>query len=185
LTLDDEVLATNAGGQRWAYDDAQFDLIVGNQMWHMTADSAAWVSEAFRVLKREGLLAIITRLVPGSRRRGKKAQRLREAGAYINAWCRLRDRRHAQYLSQEQWEDLLMEQGFKIENWEVDEKRIDFDSWTADPTRSVKDYLRLKAMLIQAPEKAREFLTPEFAGDRIRFRLPEASILAKSKANEG
>jgi len=52
-------------------------------------------------------------------------------------------------------------------------------------SRERNDRLRLKAMLIQAPEKAREFLTPQFSGDRIRFHLPEITILATLQANKG
>jgi len=38
-------------------------------------------------------------------------------------------------------------------------------------------------MLIQAPENVLEFLTPQFAGDRIQFRFAEITILAKLAAN--
>jgi hypothetical protein len=55
----------------------------------------------------------------------------------------------------------------------------DFDSWAGYYSPSPNNRLRLKAMLVQAPEKVRCFLTPLESGDRIAFRMTEVFILAK------
>ena len=38
-------------------------------------------------------------------------------------------------------------------------------------------------MLLQAPEKIMDILTLQFSGDRIQFRLPEITILARLVSN--
>ena len=76
-----------------------------------------------------------------------------------------------------------MGSGFDIQRLETVDKLFDFAQWADEAALSSKDRMRLKVMLVQAPEKAREFLTARFSGDRIQFRLPEITILAKSKAN--
>ena len=166
-----------------SYGDNQFDVLFGPHVIHTISDLRPWLLEAGRVLKPQGFIALTSHLVPGTRLRGKKARREREAGKYINAWWKLRDRQHDQFYSQHEWEDLLLGSGYKIVHLHTTPVTIDFASWVDDRSLSEKDWLRLKSMLSQAPEKVREFLTPQFAGDRINFCLPEINILASSKSN--
>ena len=128
-------------------------------------------------------MAVETYLVPGTRLRGKKARKLREVDRYLNAFYQLRNPKHQRYYSQNGWKDLLMGSGFDIQRLETADKLFDFESWADEAALAGKDLLRLKVMLVQAPEKVREFLTVQFSGDKIHFRLPEITILAKSKAN--
>lgn len=150
---------------------------------HLVEQVTPWLQQLGRILKADGLLLLRSHLVPGSRLRGKKARLQREAGDYINAFCRLRSAGHRRYLSRDQWEDFLDTAGFYVQQVETAEAAFDFSAWTAKCSPRREDLLRLRAMLIQAPEKAYEFLTPRFSGDRIVFRLPEITILAISKAN--
>jgi hypothetical protein len=146
-------------------------------------NTRAWLSEAARIICPQGLMVITSYLVPGTRLRGKKARKLRESAEYLNAFCQLRSPTHQGYYSQNSWEDLLLGVGFDLRHLETSDKLFDFARWADETALTSKDRLRLKVMLVQAPEKAREFLTLQFSGDRIQFRLPEISILAKSKAN--
>ena len=165
------------------YEANSFDLLLCHQFTHRMINTEAWLLQTARVLKSRGLIAISTYLVPGTRLRGKKARQLRLAAEYVNAFCQLRDPTHRQYYSQSGWEDLLLKAGFEIQQVQTAERQFDFSLWAGEAALSPKDRLRLKAMLVQAPEKAHEFLTPQFSGDRIRFRLPEITILATSKGN--
>ena len=128
-------------------------------------------------------MILTTYLVPGTRLRGKKARKLCQAADYLNAFAQLRSPKHQRYYSQLDWEDLLAKAGFDIQRCETADKYFAFSQWAWEAQLSGMDRLRLKAMIIQAPEKAREFLTPQFSGDRIQFRLPEITILATSNAN--
>lgn len=165
------------------YADDSFDLLVCHHTAHTLHDANAWLLEAGRILRPQGMMAVKTYLVPGTRLRGKKARKLREADHYLNAFCQLHDPKHQRYYSQNGWEDLLMGSGFDIQRLETADKLIDFAQWADEAALAGKDRLRLKVMLVQAPEKACEFLTTRFSGDRIQFRLPEFTILAKSKAS--
>ena len=165
------------------YADDSFDLLVCHHTAHTLHDADAWLLEAVRILRPQGLLAVETCLVPGTRLRGKKARKLREADHYLNAFYQLHDPKHQSYYSQNVWEDLLMESGFDIQRLETADKSFDFAQWADEAALADTDRLRLKVMLVQAPEKAREFLTTLFSGDRIQFRLPEITILAISEAN--
>lgn len=165
------------------YTNDSFDLLVCQHMAHTFNDLDGWLREADRILRPEGLAAVETLLVPGTRLRGKKARRLREAAEYLNAFFQLHSQKPYSYASKNNWEDLLVAAGFEIQKLETAERIVDFSVWTDEVSLSWEDRLRLKVMLVQAPEKASEFLTPKFSGDRILFRHPEITILANSKAN--
>jgi SAM-dependent methyltransferase len=169
----------------FSFAESQFDLVLYHQCVNTLSDPNKYLQDTGRILKPQGLLAVTTYLVPGTRLRGKKARRLLEAGEYINAWCQLRDSQHRRFYSQNGWEDLLLANSFEIVNQETASNRFDFDWWVDRTSPNEYDRLRLKAMVIQAPEKAREFLTPQFSGDRIRFHLPEITILATLQVNKG
>ena len=160
-----------------------FDLLICHHMAHTLHDTEAWLQNAGHILRPQGLLSMATYLVPVTCLRGKKGRKLREAGDYLNALIQLYNPQHHSYYSQNVWEDLLIGAGFDIQRLETANKLFDFAQWTDEAFLASKDRLRLKVMLVQAPEKAREFLTLQFSGDRIQFRLPEITILAKSKAN--
>ncbi len=165
------------------YADDSFDLLVCHHVSDILQNTGAWLSEAARIICPQGLMAVASYLVPGTRLRGKKARKLRESAEYLNAFFRLRSPNHQGYYSQNSWEDLLLGAGFDIRHLKTTDKLFDFAQWADEAALASKDRLRLKVMLVQAPEKAREFLTLQFSGDRIQFRLPEISILVKSKAN--
>ena len=121
--------------------------------------------------------------MPGSRLRGKKGRRLREAGIYINAFEKLRDPSHHHCLSLDEWFETLQEAGFTLLHQETAVKRLDFDSWAARMQVSAANRLRLRAMLIQAPETVADFFAPQFLGDRVSFQLLEAIIIGKLERN--
>ncbi len=183
LSYEDNIEPSDHDVNHLPYADDHFDLIIVYHLSHLL-EIATWLREAGRILKADGNLALTTYLIPGSRLRGKKARLLRAAGCYINSWAGLCDPQHRHYYSQSSLEDLLFTNSFAIESVQTDEGLHDFEGWIAECSPSPEDRLRLKAMLIQAPKKAHEFLTPQFSGDKIRFRLPEISILATSKANK-
>jgi SAM-dependent methyltransferase len=165
------------------YDNDSFDLLICHHMIQTLHDTEVWLRQVTHILRPQGLMAMTTHLVPGTRLRGKKARKLRQAGDYLNAFNQLRNPQHQNYYSQNGLEDLLIGAGFDIQRLETADKLFYFAKWIDEAALSSIDRLRLKVMLVQAPEKVREFLTLQFSGDRIQFRLPEITILAKSKAN--
>lgn len=162
----------------------RFDLVTCRIAAHHFGDNGRFLSECARVLKPGGLLALVDNVVPGSRRRGKPAERQRQAGAYVNAFEKLRDPSHARCLSLDEWLDLFVSAGFSDIQHESHRKKMDFDAWTDRLHVTPADRIRLKAMLLQAPTAVADFLTPHTTGDRIEFYLTEAIIIGRLKIQD-
>lgn len=155
---------------------AVFDLVTCRIAPHHFADIGRFLAEAARVLLPGGVLAVVDNIVPGSRLRGKRADRQREAGAYVNAFEKLRDPSHVRCLSEEEWLDALAAAGLVVVARETLDKRLTFETWAARHTPVMQT--RLRAMLLQAPEAARAFLDPRPEG-LTTFRLREGLFIAR------
>lgn len=160
------------------HESGQFDLAICDHASTALAIEPETLSEIKRVVKTAGHLLISDYVVPGSRLRGKKARQSREAGEYVNTWMRLRNPRHKNYLAQDAWERRLKEARWDIQQTATRADLQAFDSWSDGYALTDQDRTRLRAMLIQAPEKVERFLTPLGSGDRIAFRLTELTMLA-------
>ena len=160
------------------FDSDQFDLVVCAFVSSSSKVGSETLQEIGRILKPDGELLIMDYLVPGSRLHGKKADRLRDAGEYINSWMRLRNPRHRCFLDQDSWERLLRNGQWDIKKMATQDVTMEFGAWASFYAPDDLNRLRLRAMLIQAPEKAHAFLTPLMSGDRIAFRMSEIFILA-------
>ena len=159
-------------------DSHRFDLLISPFLSARMAITREILQAFTRLLRSDGHLLIMDNMIPGSRLRGKKARQLRTAGEYINSWMKLRNPQHKHYLSEDAWIDLLTDTQFSIRGTAIREKTEDFDTWAECYSPGRDGRIRLQAMLVQAPEKALGFLTPERSGDRIAFRLTELFILA-------
>jgi ubiquinone/menaquinone biosynthesis C-methylase UbiE len=168
-----------ADAESLPYEDGRFDLVTCRIAPHHFSDVATFVHESARVLRPGGLLAVVDNVVPGSRLRGKKAERLREAGEYINAFEKLRDPSHGRCLSQEEWMNLFLEAELRLEHQETLWKQIPFDKWAARHPADMRT--RLKVMALRAPALAAEFLAPQLEGDALTFRLQEGLFIASKQ----
>ena len=158
------------------FADGAFDLVTCRIAPHHFADIGRFLREAARALRPGGLLAVVDNVVPGSRLRGKRADRERQAGDYVNAFEKLRDPSHVRCLSFEAWVDALVAAGLVVSAAETLDKRLTFETWAARHTPEMQT--RLRAMLLQAPEAARAFLDPRVEGVTT-FRLREGVFVAR------
>lgn len=168
-----------ADAESLPYDAATFDLVTCRIAPHHFPNIQQFISEAARVLKPGGLLAVVDNIVPGTHLRGKKARVLNEAGAYINAFEKLRDPSHGRCWSVSEWVHALGKAGFSIEHQELLSKEMEFHGWATRMQATPEDIIRLKAMLKQAPTAVADYLTPQFTSDRITFRLTELLVVGK------
>jgi SAM-dependent methyltransferase len=159
------------------FTNASFDLVVCRVAAHHFGEIGRFMSESARVLKPGGQLALLDNIVPGSRRRGKKAELERRAGAYVNAFEKLRDPSHVRCLSLDEWVDAFITAGFTVGHHETSLMPLDFADWTARMQVSAVNRQRLRALLLQAPEPVLTFLTPAVSGDKIEFHLHKAIII--------
>ena len=158
------------------FGDGAFDLVTCRIAPHHFADIGRFLAEAARALPPGGRLAVVDNVVPGSRLRGKRADRERQAGVYVNVFEMLRDPSHVRCLSVEAWQDALVAAGLVVEAAETLDKRLTFETWAA--RHDADTQTRLRAMLLQAPEAARAFLDPRVEGVTT-FRLREGLFVAR------
>ena len=173
-----------APAERLPFARSSFDLVVCRLAAHHFEENGRFLNETARVLKPGGQLALLDNIVPGSRRRGKKADRQRQAGAYINAFERLRDPSHVRCLSLDEWIDAFIAAGFTISHQKSSPMPLDFTDWTARMKVSTPNRQRLRAMLLQAPEPVLTFLTPTVSGDKIELQLHKAIIIGNLANNQ-
>ncbi len=125
------------------------------------------------------IISIRDWLVPGSHLRGKKAEQQRETGKYINTILSMAGQGYGRGRSLSQYQDILRQHGFTTEQYGIKVEQIHFQNWVSGADLSHKDGFRLKALILQAPAPACEYLTPQIAGDRITFRLQEILIIGR------
>ena len=159
------------------FADASFDLVTCRIAPHHFEDVAGFVREAARALRAGGKLAVADNIVPGSRLRGKKGKREKDAGSYVNAIEKLRDRSHNRCLSLDEWLALFQQAGLSSIQYETLSKRMDFDDWAARMGVAGADLTRLRVLFAQAPPAAAEFLQPRFTGNRLDFLLWEVVVV--------
>lgn len=157
----------------------QFDLVTCRIAPHHFPHVDRFIAESARVVKPGGLFAVVDNIAPGTPLRGKKARALNAAGDYYNAFEKLRDPSHGRALPLHEWETGFTHAGFTLLTIETADKWMAFDPWARRLGITEDNYTRLKAMLLQAPEKVNEFLTPKITGARIDFRLTEAILIGK------
>ncbi len=175
------VVLETADAESLPYDDGQFDLVTCRIAAHHFPNIGRFMAESARVLRPGGILAVVDNIVPGSRLRGKKANLQRQAGDYVNAFEKLRDPSHGRCLSLDEWAEVFKTADFTLLHQEVAPKTIEFQDWAMRMQVSAEDLVRLRAMLVQAPTPVLQFLTPQFAADRITFHLAEAIVIGQKK----
>jgi len=128
-----------------------FDLVTCRIAPHHFPSIQQFANEAARVTRPGGLVAVIDQIMPKNRK----------AARYVNAFERLRDPGHAWAFSLPRWEGIFKTAGLEILHSEVYEERHRLAEWAARMGCTPGTVTRLRAMLIQAPEKAAEWLQAE------------------------
>lgn len=159
--------------QALPYADGSFDLVTCRIAPHHFPAPADFVQEAARVTRPGGIVAVIDQIVP----------RARKAARYVNAFERLRDPSHAWAYSLPRWEGFFADAGLVVWHTEPFPRRHQLTDW-ADRMRCAPPVvIRLRAMLVQAPQAAAEWLQPEVhpQGDA-SFVIHQALILGRKPA---
>lgn len=168
-----------ADAETLPFAPASFDLVTCRIAPHHFPQPVRFVQEAARLLKPGGIFALVDNIVPHTRSRKKRNQREYEAAQrYINAFEKLRDPSHGRALSLLEWNQHIKQAHLTITHTETMCKTVNFHDWATRMKVSEENYLRLRAMLVQAPALVVKFLTPDFSGDTINFQLTEAIIIA-------
>ena len=146
-----------------------FDLVTCRIAPHHFPDVPRFVAEAARVLRPGGLLAVADNVVPDG-----------AAGAYVNAFEKLRDPGHGRCLTITEWTAAYEAAGFAVTHTETLWKRMEFDPWARRLTDDAALVAQVRDMLLAASGEAREFLQPE-NGAKLTFRLQEGIFIGRKE----
>lgn len=150
------------------YPDNSFDLVTCRIAPHHFPDISLFVTEAVRVLRPAGLLAVVDNVVPPG-----------TVGDYVNAFEKLRDPSHGRCWSMAEWLKSFAEAGLALAHQETLAKRLDFQFWAQRHDLVVQSYLR--AMLLETGPSANAFLQPQAKNGDLSFRLVEGIVIGKQQ----
>jgi SAM-dependent methyltransferase len=158
--------AEPADAENLPYPDASFDLVTCRIAAHHFGGVAPFLREAARVLRPGGVLGVVDNVVPPG-----------TAGAYVNAFEKLRDPSHWRCLTLEEWADAFAAAGLAVTAIETLGKQVHFEFWAKRHNADMQAYLR--AMLDMAAGAAADFLNVKTERDATWFHLLEGIIIGR------
>lgn len=178
------MLTATAEAGALPFEDASFDLVCCRLAAHHFPDLGRFVSEARRVLKKNGRLALVDNVAPDARLLpGASASEIVDADAAYNAFEKLRDPSHGHAPPPETWIGLLENAGFKIVAREQFGKELDFQSWVTRMRCAPETVAELERILVSGPHNLRSFLKPRTdATGALHFTLQELLVVADKTA---
>lgn len=157
---------TFAKAEALPFEDESFDLVTCRIAPHHFDSIPDYLTEAHRVLKPGGTLAVVDNVVPAG-----------PVGDYVNAFERLRDPSHLRAWTMAEWRVAIEAAGFAIGHEEQLFKPMEFKSWASRYDDVMKRLL--SALLTQATPEVKALLEPKGDGDALTFRLCEGLFIAR------
>ncbi len=151
------------------FDANTFDLVTNRIALHHYTDTRQAIAEMVRVCKPGGIVALDDNIVPPDK----------ATAGYINHFEQMRDPSHHWAYPLLRLQAYMTDAGLRVEQSESFRKEIEFDPWADRMGASPETKDALRAWLNNAPDAAREFLSPRADGDRMFFTLTEAIILGR------
>ncbi len=164
----DNVTVEHADAESLPYADSRFDLLTCRIAPHHFPNISAFLRESVRVLRADGILAVVDNVVPEG-----------EAGDFVNAFEKLRDPSHGRCLSVEEWLEGYAQVGLQLIQQEVLEKQMVFEDWAARHDPVMQSYLR--ALLWHGPPESHEFLHPRSEDVKTLFHLREGLFIGRKQ----
>lgn len=148
------------------FEDGSFDIVTCRIAPHHFNSIQEFLAEAHRVLRPDGLFAVVDNIVPQG-----------SVGDYINAFERFRDPSHLRAWTMDEWRAALNNHGFAIVHEEQLAKKMEFKSWANRHDDTMQALLR--SMLDQVTPEVRATLEPQGSGAELTFRLCEGLFINK------
>jgi ubiquinone/menaquinone biosynthesis C-methylase UbiE len=153
-----------ADAEALPFQDRGFDLVTCRIAAHHFPDVAAFVAEAWRVLKPGGAFALVDNISPDVESTpGFPAGELAEAAATYNAFEKLRDPSHGRCLGMAEWGDLMTAKGFEVLHKERAGKEMELQPWAERMSCTPAAIAQLRALLTDATPALQAFLKPRTA----------------------
>lgn len=167
------VTLETADAEDLPFEDQAFDLVTCRIAPHHFPHIERFIAEAARVLRAGGRLAVVDNVVPG----GDEADDA--AGAYVNAFEKLRDPSHGRALSLAEWLQAFADAKLTVEHHEVAAKPMTFTPWAKRMGADEETIVELRRLLQEAPPAAAAyFALGEEDGDLV-FNLHEGLIIGR------
>ena len=160
------VRAAYAKAEAMPFEDASLDLVTCRIAPHHFESIPDFLGEVRRMLKPDGLFALVDNVVPEG-----------SVGDYVNAFERFRDPSHLRAWTMQEWRDALKAAGLSIRHEEQIYKTMEFKSWASRHDATMQALLR--SMLAEATPAVKAALEPQDAGGNLTFRLCEGLFIAK------
>ncbi|HVZ54645.1 MAG TPA: methyltransferase domain-containing protein [Pseudolabrys sp.] len=157
---------TYAKAEALPFEDATFNLVTCRIAPHHFDSIPEFLAEVHRVLKPNGLIAVVDNVVPEG-----------TVGDYVNAFERFRDPSHLRAWTMAEWRDALKAAHYGIEHEEQLYKQMEFKSWAARHDATMQALLR--SMLKQITPEVKATLEPKGEGGDLTFRLCEGLFIAR------
>jgi ubiquinone/menaquinone biosynthesis C-methylase UbiE len=155
-----------AKAEAMPFEDTSFDLVTCRIAPHHFDSILDFLGEVHRVLKPNGLFALVDNVVPDG-----------SVGDYINAFERFRDPSHLRAWTMQEWRDALKKARLAIGHEEQIYKKMEFKSWAGRHDVTMQALLR--SMLAEVTPAVNAALEPQGAGADLTFRLCEGLFIAK------
>lgn len=163
---------TPADAHALPFGACTFDLVTNRIALHHYADAREAVREMGRVCKHGGTVALVDNVVPSEE----------ETSTYINQFERLRDPSHHWAHPLSRLEAFFADACLSVEHHECLKKEMEFAPWAKRMGASDETLTRLRAILLEAPARVREVLTPRLDGERLFFTLTEAILVGRKQS---
>ena len=167
------VTLETADAEELPFTDASFDLVTCRIAPHHFPHIDRFIAQAVRVLRPGGRLAVVDNVVPGGDAESDAA------GAYVNAFEKLRDPSHVRALSLAEWLDAFAAAGLTVEHYEVADKPMTFTPWAKRMGASEETIEELRRLLRQAPPAAIAYFKLGEADGDLVFSLQEGLIIGR------
>ena len=148
------IMLSAADAEVLPFADETFDCVLCRVAAHHFPDIFAFMLQAWRVLRPDGVLMLHDHVMPED----DKINR------YVNAYEKLRDPSHARALSEFEWRGTFLDAGFKMTF--VEQRTIEHNiiSWAKRQNCTDETIERLQIMLHRAPQKVLDWMQPQHIG---------------------
>ncbi len=155
-----------ADAEELPFEDARFDLVTCRIAPHHFPHIDRFVSEVRRVLKPDGIFALVDNVVPNG-----------DAGQYVNDFEKLRDPSHHRALSVDEWRQAFETAGFAEPHVETARKRMEFQPWVERMGAAPDVIDTVRKLLLDASDDAKEYFQVQTVDDALYFYLTEGIFI--------